>query len=79
MLSKCLAPYGTSLAELTIAIVDCVICQVAEKTFLSNTKGKQVGTPTLPTAISLKSSSSRRATLVYNLFLNETMLLAFNL
>jgi hypothetical protein len=35
---------------------------------------KQVGTPTLPTAIPLKSSSSMRATLVFNLFLNETML-----
>jgi hypothetical protein len=39
---------------------------------------KQVGTPTLPTAIPLKSSSSMRATLVFNLFLNETMLV-FNL
>jgi hypothetical protein len=29
---------------------------------------KQVGTPTLPTAIPLKSSSSMRATLVFNLF-----------
>jgi hypothetical protein len=29
---------------------------------------KQVGTPTLPTAILLKSSSSMRATLVFNLF-----------
>jgi hypothetical protein len=29
---------------------------------------KQVGTPTLPTAIRLKSSSSMRATLVFNLF-----------
>jgi hypothetical protein len=29
---------------------------------------KQVGTPTLPTAIPLKSSSSIRATLVFNLF-----------
>jgi hypothetical protein len=29
---------------------------------------QQVGTPTLPTAISLKSSSSRRALLVFNLF-----------
>jgi hypothetical protein len=35
---------------------------------------KQVGTPTLPTAIPLKPSSSMRATLVFNLFLNETML-----
>jgi hypothetical protein len=35
---------------------------------------EQVGTPTLPTAIPLKSSSSMRATLVFNLFLNETML-----
>jgi hypothetical protein len=38
---------------------------------------KQVGTPTLPTAISLKSRGSMRATLVFNLFLHETML-AFN-
>jgi hypothetical protein len=38
---------------------------------------KQVGTPTLPTVISLKSRGSRRATLVLNLFLHETML-AFN-
>jgi hypothetical protein len=38
---------------------------------------KQVGTPTLPTAIWLKSRGSRRATLVFNLFLHETML-AFN-
>jgi hypothetical protein len=37
-------------------------------------QGQQVGTPTLPTAIPLKSSSSMRATLVFNLFLNETML-----
>jgi hypothetical protein len=29
---------------------------------------QQVGTPTLPTAIPLKSSSSMRATLVFNLF-----------
>jgi hypothetical protein len=49
-----------------------------EESYMNESNIQQVRTPTLPTAIPLKSSSSRRATLVYNLFLNETML-AFNL
>jgi hypothetical protein len=35
---------------------------------------KQIGTPTLPTTISIKSNSSRKEKLVLNQFLHETML-----